>query len=475
MGLLKDFAFVESAAAAPALAEMIREDLIRACFVRDDRALPKDVVAPLSRGPSVTVKVKSDDDVGRLVRVANGQESTTTLGLGAEDFHYFRTQLAVGKDRDIGLTMKPSVLTTYDWIVPPQGGILVDPVGLDAVEVDPAGHQALVGVGAKWKALYDRARELGRHVPFLPHVPLDYAMGDALYGDAAFSSYTAPFLSYVFGVRSILPAGKRGRAGFDEVLSAGSGYDIVELVLATGAEWVIPLAVGVRLGARPAVIRDLAWGFADAAKATEAADRLTRSGRSLLWARVFDERSWPLIQSGAAPGPWVLEVGVGGAEGSMASREKALDALAVGWTGKATITPEFEADAKAYAKTSEKVGAMLFVGEVIVAANRLGAAHNAIRAAAEKDRQRFGAITTLSARGTATLAVFFEAVRDRERAYEMSRIVRGAIAAVPGASFRSRLADLWSHDPEYRKRLSLLLKLKQAIDTPRVAEPTVTV
>lgn len=474
MGLLKDFAFVESAAAAPALAEMIREDLIRALFVRDDRVLPKTVVAPLSKGPSVTVKVKDDDDVRRLVRVANGQESTTTLGLGAEDYHYIRTQLAIGKDRDIGLVMRPSMVTTYDWIVPPQGGILVDPAGLDAVEVDPAGHQATVGVGAKWKALYDRAKELGRFVPFLPHVPLDYAMGDAIYGDAMFSSYTAPFLSYLYGIRSILPAGKRGRVGYDEVLPSGSGYDIVELVLATGGEWVIPVGLGLRLTARPPVVRDLAYGFPDATKASEAADRLTRSGRSVLWARVFDDRAWSLVQPGPPPGPWVLEVGFGGAEASVAVREKALDAVVPGSAGKATVVPEFEADARAYTKTSEKVARMLFVGEVVVPAKLIAGTYGAIRAAADKAGQRFGAITTLSARGTATLATFFEAVKDRPRAYELSQLVRGATAAIAGASFRSRLAQLWSHDPNHRRRLTLLLRLKQDLDAPRVAEPTVT-
>jgi len=475
MGLLKDYAFVESAAAAPALAEVIREDLIRALFVRDDRMLPRDVVAPLAKGPAITVKVKTEDDVRRLVRVANGQESTTTLGLGAADYHYVRLQLAIGKDRDIGISMKPSTLTTYDWIVPPQGGVLVDPVGLDGVEVDPAGHQAVVGVGAKWKALYDRAKELGRFVPFLPHVPLDYAMGDAVYGDAVFSGYAAPWVSYVYGIRSILPAGHRARAGFDEVPPLGTGYDIVELALATGAEWIIPVALAVRLSARPPVLRTLAYGFADPAKAAEAVDRLTRSGRSILWARVYDERSWPLAHPGPAPGAWVIEVGLGGTATSVAASEKAMDGVLAGSSGKAVVTPDFEAEAGAYSKAGEKVGRHLFVGEVVGQARQFGALYASVRTAAEKSGQRFGAFTTLSARGTASLSVFFEAVRDRPRAYELSRVVRSAVASVPGAWFHSRLSALWSMDPAYRKRLALLLRLKTIIDAPRVAEPVVTV
>ncbi len=475
MGLLKDFAFVESAAAAPALAEVIREDLIRALFVRDDRLLPADVVAPLAKGPAITVKVKNEEDVRRLVRVANGHGSTTSLGLGAEDYHYVRMQLAIGKDRDIGISMKPSTLTTYDWIVPPQGGILVDPGGLDGVEVDPAGHQAVVGVGAKWKSLYDRARELGRFVPFLPHVPLDYAMGDAIFGDAVFSAYAAPFLSYVYGLRVISPSGDRARAGFDEVPPLGTGYDIVELSLAAGAEWVIPVALAVRLAPRPPVMRTLEYGFGDPAKAAEAVDRLTKSGRTILWARVFDERSWPLAQPISAPGPWVIEVGLGGTAAAVAAAEKALDALLAGPTAKVATTPDFETGAAAYAKTGGKVGRLLFVGEVVAPARRFGALYLSLRAAAEKEGQRFGAFTTLSARGTASMSVFFEAVRDRPRAYEMSRVVRTAVASVPGALFESRLGQLWSMDPVYRKRLELLLRLKRHIDAPGVAEPLVTV
>ncbi len=221
MGLLVDRAFLDAATSVPALREVIRDALIEALFTRDDRVLPPEIVAILSRRPSVTMKPRTDVELQKLVRVANGQESTVSLGLGAEDWHYVRRQLAVSKDQDIGVTVKPSVVTTHPWIVPPQGGIEVDPADLSAIAVDPKGHQALAGVGARWKALYDEAVQAGRLVPFLPLVPLDYAIGDALYGDAVFQSYRGPFRRYVLAVRTIASHGVRARIAMSWLFSWG--------------------------------------------------------------------------------------------------------------------------------------------------------------------------------------------------------------------------------------------------------------
>ncbi len=116
MGLLRDWHYIEKAVQIPALSEVIREALIRALFVRDDRVLPRDLIGDLNRVPPVTVKVKDDGEVRKLVRVLNGQESTVSLGLSAEDYHYFRTQLGVGRTREFGAVMKPRILLTYDWI-----------------------------------------------------------------------------------------------------------------------------------------------------------------------------------------------------------------------------------------------------------------------------------------------------------------------------------------------------------------------
>ena len=49
MGLLRDWNYVERAVQIPALSEVIREALIRALFVRDDRVLPRDLIGDLNR------------------------------------------------------------------------------------------------------------------------------------------------------------------------------------------------------------------------------------------------------------------------------------------------------------------------------------------------------------------------------------------------------------------------------------------
>jgi len=78
VGLLKDWNYVEQAVRIPALAELIREALIRALFVRDDRVLPASIIGDLNRLPPVTVKVKEDGEVRKLIRVLNGEESTVS-------------------------------------------------------------------------------------------------------------------------------------------------------------------------------------------------------------------------------------------------------------------------------------------------------------------------------------------------------------------------------------------------------------
>src|SRR3989441_3949575 len=226
MGLLRDWHYIEKAVEVPALSEVIRESLIRALFVRDDRVLPKDLIADLNRLPPVTVKVKDDSEVRKLVRVLNGEESTVSLGLSAEDYHFFRTQLGVGRTREFGVVVRPRTLLTYDWIVPEQRGVQLDFTGYAGIEFGDA-HRAIVQVGATWKQLYDDGLAQGHLVPFVPTVPLDFAIGDGLYGDAPFASYRGEFGSHVNALRTISPFGHRARLGFEEVANNGTAYDLL--------------------------------------------------------------------------------------------------------------------------------------------------------------------------------------------------------------------------------------------------------
>src|SRR5205809_5261309 len=243
VGLLRDWNYIERAVQIPALSEVIREALIRALFVRDDRVLPADLIGDLNRVPRVTVKVKDDGEVRKLVRVLNGEESTVSLGLNAEDYHYFRTQLGVGRTREFGLTMRPRVLLTYDWIVPEQRGVQLDFSAYAGVEFAEGGHRAIAQVGALWKRLYDDALAAGHLVPFVPTVPLDFAVGDAVYGDAPFGSFRGGFASYVNALRTISPYGHRARIGFEEVANNGTAYDLLHASIPLAREFFVPVAV----------------------------------------------------------------------------------------------------------------------------------------------------------------------------------------------------------------------------------------
>src|SRR5437879_13222693 len=228
MGLLRDWHYVEKAVQIPALAELIREALIHALFVRDDRVLPPDLIADLNRVPPVTVKGKDDGEVRKPVRVLNGQESTVSLGLSAEDYHYFRTQLGVGRTREFGAVVRPRTLPPYDWIVPEQRGVQLDFTGYVGIEFGDA-HRAIAQVGATWKQLYDDGLAKGHLVPFVPTVPLDFAIGDGLYGDAPFASYRGEFASHVNALRTIYPFGHRAGLGCEDVADKRTAYDLLQL------------------------------------------------------------------------------------------------------------------------------------------------------------------------------------------------------------------------------------------------------
>lgn len=471
MGLVRDLRLVRDATAIPALREVVREQLIRALFVRDERALPKDVVRILRQKPDVVVRAKDEIEVREVVRLANGEQTTVNLGRPADEFHYYRTRLGVAKDQPWGVSSKPSTLMTYDWIVPPQGGIQVDLAALDEVEVDGVNYAARVGAGAKWKALYDRAAELGMAPSVYPSVPLNVAVADGIVGDARFRSYASPFASAVYDVRGLAANGLRVNCGFEYVPNHATGYNLKDLAVQFGAEFLVPTNVWLRLLARPPVLKNLTFGFDDTAKVAAGVDKLTRNGRPYEWVNFADERGWGLVHPGSPPGPIGVEVGVGGNEGLVGARTKALEAAMAGFTAKGEAPAPWDAKPEEYAKNAEKLARLLFVGEVIIPAAKLGVAIEKVRAIGQSKGLRAGFIGNARDNGHVYLSAYFEAAKEPARIYDLSRAVADAVRSLGDAAFDSRLSLLWNADPYFQKRVALLLKLEPALDLPNAIEP----
>ncbi|HEY5606002.1 MAG TPA: hypothetical protein VIL45_05710 [Thermoplasmata archaeon] len=474
MGLLRDWHYIERAVEIPALSEMIREALIRALFVRDDRVLPKDLIGDLNRGPAVTVKVKDDAEVRKLVRVLNGQESTVSLGLSAEDYHYFRTRLGVGRTREFGLVGRPKTLLTYDWIVPEQRGVQLDFSSYAGIEFTEGAHRAIVQVGAMWKRLYDEALGNGHMAPFVPTVPLDFAIGDAFYGDAPFASYRGDFGSYVNGLRTISPYGHRARVGFEEVANNGTAYDLLHATGPLASEFFIPLSAAVRLDPKPAARKTLTYAFDDGAKTAAAFDKLTRSGQPITWVHVTDASAAKILRPAVPAEAFTVQVSIGGTATGLAAKEKALDALLAGFKSKAADVPNpFDVPADAYRKAAESVERSLFVGEVRLPARAFGDFAARLRAYGDQMAARTGLYASIRETGTVSVFPFFATPKDRTRAYDLSKGVNTIASKVPGAVFVSRLAHLWSEESHFRRRMDLLRRLKLEIDTAHVVQPLV--
>src|SRR5213079_1440779 len=368
VGLLKDWDYVEQAVRIPALAEVIREALIRALFVRDDRVLPASIIGDLNRLPPVTVKVKEDGEVRKLIRVLNGEDSTVSLGLNAEDYHFFRTQLGVGRTREFGLTMRPRVLLTYDWIVPEQRGVQLDFTAYAGVEFAEDGHRAIAQVGALWKRLYDDALAAGHLVPFVPTVPLDFAIGDAVCGDAPFGSFRGGFASYVNALRTISPYGHRARIGFEEVANNGTAYDLLHASIPLASEFFVPVAVALRLEAKPGARKTLTYAFDDPAKVSIALDKVSRVGPGIQWVHLTDAVAAKTLR----PGP-----------------------------------------AEAYRKTAEAVARALFVGEVRIPAKSFGDFAGKVRAFGDQSAAKAGIYGSLGSTGIVSAFPSFSAPKDR--------------------------------------------------------------
>ena len=471
MGLVRDLKLVQDATAIPALREVVREHLIRALFVRDERALPKDVVRILRQKADVVVRVKDEVEVREVVRIVNGEQTTVNLGRPADEFHYYRTRLGLAKDQPWGVSTKPSTLVTYDWIVPPQGGIQVDLSAFDEVEVDGVNYAARLGAGAKWKALYDRAGELGMLPSVYPSVPVDVAVADGIVGDAKFRSYASPFVSAVYDVRGVAANGMRVNCGFEYVPNHATGYNLKDLAVQFGADFLVPTYVWLRLLARPPVLKNLTFGFDDPAKVAAALDKLSRNGRPCTWLNLADERGWGLVHPGSPPGPIGVEVGVGGNEVLVAARTKALETAMAGFTAKGEAPPPWDAKPADYTKNAEKIARLLFVGEIIAPAAKLGAAIEKIRAIGASKGVRAGFFGNARDNGHMYVSPYFEAARDLARTYDLSRAVAEAVRSLGEASFDSRLSLLWNADPHFLRRVALLLKLESALDLANAIEP----
>lgn len=475
MGLLRDWTFVEEATRTPALRDLVREALIRAVFTRDDRVLPRDIVLDLSRSPAVTVKVKDDGEVRKLVQVLNGSESTVSLGLRPEDYHYFRRELSVGKDRDIGVIPKPRVLLTYDWLVPEPRGVQLDFSAYRDVQLSGGGQRAIAQVGAAWKDVYDAALGKGHLVPFVPTVPLDFSVGDGIWGDAPFGSFPLEFREYVQALRTISAFGHRTRLGFEEVSNESTGYDLLHGVLPMADEYVVPVEVAFRLVPRPAGRRTLTYGFDDAAKAAAALEKLARSGRIPAWVHITDAPAAAALRPSVSAEAVTVQVAIGGPEAGLAAREKAIDTTLAGFKGKAADVPNpYDGPADAYRNTAERIGRSAFVGEVRLPARLLHDFHAMLKAFGEQATVRASFFASLRSNGTVSAFPAFEATKERHRLYELSKGVADIVKRVPGAIFVSRVAHLWADDPDYRRRMEFLRRLKLEIDSPRVIQPFVT-
>jgi hypothetical protein len=238
-----------------------------------------------------------------------------------------------------------------------------------------------------------------------------------------------------------------------------------------GADFLVPTYVWLRLLARPPVVKNAMFAFDDAAKLAIAVDKLTRNGRPYLWCNVSDDRGWALVHPGTAPGPIVVEVGIGGNESLVAARTKALEAAMGGFTAKGEAPVPWDWKPAGYSVNAEKLSRLQLVGEVVTAAARLGVLIEKVRAIGASKGVRAGFFGNVRDNGQVYFSPYFEAAKEPARTYDLSRAIAEAVRGLGDAAFDSRLSLLWNVDPNFLRRVALLLKLESALDLANAIEP----
>src|SRR3990172_2927530 len=483
MALLRDLRFIQDVTTIPALADTLRDAVIQGIFLRDDPRLPKAVVHVLTRAPHVTARATWESEVGKVLRIVSGEEGTQAFGaltpgmpMSPEDMHYYRRALEIQWESRRGVSVRPSVWTVTPDLVPLQGGVQLDLGGMDGVEIDGVTYTAQAQVGARWKAVYERAKAKGMFLGLAPVVPLDYCVGDAVHGDARFVAFRGDLDDHVNAVRAISADCIQVTHGFTRVPNHSTAYDLRYLATAFGADLAVVTSLSLRLQARPPVVKNVAYSFVEAAGLASSLEKILNSGREMLWLRLYDDRAWALVHpKESAAGLFVLEAGFGGREAIAAVRAKAIDGLAAGNAGRAEVPSHLEAPSAAYAKAASGVGKMLVVGELLLTSRHLPKVLEAVQGIAAQRRVRSGFFAAVTRNGQVSLFPFFEAAKEMPRVYDLSRALWDLQKGFGGeVLLLSRLAHFWSTDKDFQKRVGIVQKVDDVLDPPNVVEPVAT-
>jgi hypothetical protein len=142
-----------------------------------------------------------------------------------------------------------------------------------------------------------------------------------------------------------------------------------------------------------------------------------------------------------------------------------------GFTARGEAPVPWDWKAPGYAANAEKLSKLLFVGEVVTPASKLGVAIEKVRTIGASKGVRAGFFANARDNGHVYVSPYFEAAKEPARTYDLSRAVSDVVRSLGGAAFDSRLSLLWNIDAQFQRRVALLLKLESALDLPNAIEP----
>lgn len=460
-----DFVPLEEVLAAhPALKALAPEELLKAVYVHDRHVLPDDIMNFLGRRADATLTVKSPEEIQAAVRVANGETTTTALGLSAQDYHFLRTKLGMRRGLEVPVDWERTIDLYDDQIIPQQGGFLLDVSAIDSIQVKPEERVVAAGVGARWKDVQQAVASLGLVLNCFPGVPMDFALGDMVGGTAPFHSTFGGLGTAVRNVRVVLPDGRMGSMGYDDVPNNGSGYNLRDLYLAAGGNFAVPHTFYLTLSNRPRAFKTLLYTFPEVATLAAAAAKLARSRLTPLRTLFYNVRGWNSSHRQEAQGP-ILEVSLSGLEATLPAQEKALDAMAEGRVAKTEALSILEATASEFRSATAPLRSASAIAEVLAPPESLAGVHGALADVTEG----IGVFGVLS-RGTAYLVpVLRRPLSRRERFDFVDKLVKGTRGKATVAG--PHLVALLAKDPRQARALGMVRAMKREVDRPNTMNP----
>ncbi|MFQ5837384.1 MAG: FAD-binding oxidoreductase [Thermoplasmata archaeon] len=450
----------------PGLERVPREELVKAVYLKDKRALPDDLKRLLDSITVLRIPVEDAEDISHILGVATGEVAGISLGLPADSLHYVRTRLAMMKDRELAVDWTPREDPFDGEILPQLDGFQVDLAKLKRVELDEENGVVLCGVGARWREVFETCESMGWIFPLSPILPSNPYLGDVVGGTAFLASFKGGPEAYVRNIDFLSPDGRYGESGFDLVPNNAAGYDLNSLMLVMGRHMIIPVSVTFTLLPMASTVKTSRYSV-------WSPEALVEAMRNLINTRVqplrvsFGDGTGSLLAFGREGEP-TIEIVLAGTEETLPVQQKLVDAAFKEGANKEEV--EGLTHVTQSAPGGDAPPSLLVEFRASLADLQL--ILQDVTSWVEAQGSGFGIIGSLYQAGTVSVIPFISGQTNRgerfTRVLELAQIARKHSCRLRN----NPTIHLLSPEANLGKRFALVRRMKERVDLPHVINPS---